>query len=321
MLKKLIFKSMALVLLLPTLSACTGVEKKLKVSLSDWPGYEYLWLAKENGYLEQFEFIEYTDLSEATLGYLRGEVDIAQLTTIDVAGICSRSESMCPTIILVINESLGGDKIMSKKLDKVDQLKGKKIGVSTNSFGPYVLARALENSNVDFTDVQLKPMQLPDMPLALQNGDVDAIALYPPYSEKARKIGAIEIFDSSQIPGEILDVLVVSPSVLINSPLKLSQLIVGWYKAHQDVLREPEKYIPLMARREGLTNEEFEQILLDLKFDVALDRQAELLSKDDSVDKNIQKVKMLLEQLSLIEVSQALPDVDNGPVIDAKSSL
>ena len=86
MLKKLIFKSMALVLLLPTLSACTGVEK-----LSDWPGYEYLWLAKENGYLEQFEFIEYTDLSEATLGYLRGEVDIAQLTTIDVAGICSRS--------------------------------------------------------------------------------------------------------------------------------------------------------------------------------------------------------------------------------------
>ena len=76
-----------------------------------------------------------------------------------------------------------------------------------------------------------------------------------------------------------------------------------------------------MARREGLTTEEFEQILLDLKFDVALDRQAELLSKDDSVDKNIQKVKMLLEQLSLIEVSQALPDVDNGPVIDAKSSL
>ena len=76
-----------------------------------------------------------------------------------------------------------------------------------------------------------------------------------------------------------------------------------------------------MARREGLTNEEFEQILLDLKFDVALDRQAELLSKDDSVDKNIQKVKMLLEQLSLIEVSQALPDVDNGPVIDAKVSL
>ena len=321
MLKTLAFKMLALSFLLPGLSSCAVTEQKLKVSLSDWPGYEYIWLAKENGYLERFELIEYTDLSEATLGYLSGEVDVAQLTTIDVAGICSRSQSMCPEIILVLNESLGGDKIMSKKLTSVEQLGGKIVGVSTNSFGPYVLARALENSGVDFTDVQLKPMQLPDMPQALERGEIDAVALYPPYSEKAREIGAVDIFDSSQIPGEILDVLVVSPKVISDRSAELSQLITGWYKAHQDALNNPEKYIPLMAKREGLDADEFQQILHELKFDVDLERQAELLAENGVLEKNTQKIKSLLEQLDLIADDGDLPAISNGFVIQANTKI
>ena len=65
MLKTLASKILALSFLLPGLSSCAVTEQKLKVSLSDWPGYEYIWLAKENGYLERFELIEDPDTSLA----------------------------------------------------------------------------------------------------------------------------------------------------------------------------------------------------------------------------------------------------------------
>ena len=54
-------------------------------------------------------------------------------------------------------------------------------------------------------------MLVSEMPRELSVGNVDAVVIYPPSSEKARSFGAKTIFDSSKIPGQILDVCAGSP--------------------------------------------------------------------------------------------------------------
>ena len=44
---------------------------------------------------------------------IRDRIDVVQLTTVDILDICSRQPDRCPVVVLVLNESLGGDQIRS----------------------------------------------------------------------------------------------------------------------------------------------------------------------------------------------------------------
>ena len=77
--------------------------------------------------------------------YLREEIDVVQLTTVDIIDICSRQQDRCPVVVLVLNESLGGGQIMTLRLNHLRDLSDRKIGVATSGFGPFVLEKALQS--------------------------------------------------------------------------------------------------------------------------------------------------------------------------------
>lgn len=294
------------------LAACDiNREPKLKISHSEWPGYEYLNLALSKGYVSNSTIVPLQDQSEVVRAYLREEIDVVQLTTVDILDICSRQPERCPVIVLILNESLGGDQVMSLSLNHLSDLADKRIGVAANSFGPFVLQKALESVDLTIDNVSIIPMLVSEMPGELSQGSVDAVVVYPPNSEKVRSYGAKTIFDSSEIPGQILDVLAVSPSVYASRKQDVSEIISGWFAAQQYVKDNPSEAVAQMASNQNLTPKELTDVLKGLAFHVTKKEQRELLSAGGPVVENLKDVQQVMTKLNLVRPQMSAPIISS----------
>jgi len=234
-----------------------------------------------------------------------------QLTTVDILDICSRQPERCPVIVLILNESLGGDQVMSLSLNHLSDLADKRIGVAANSFGPFVLQKAMESVDLTIDNVSIIPMLVSEMPGELSQGSVDAVVVYPPNSEKARSYGAKTIFDSSEIPGQILDVLAVSPSVYASRKQDVSEIISGWFAAQQYVKDNPSEAVAQMASKQNLTPKELTDVLKGLAFHVTEKEQRELLSAGGPVAENLQDVQQVMTKLNLVRPQMFSPIISS----------
>ena len=296
---------------LASASCAINHEAKLQISHSEWPGYEYINFAVSKGFVPNSVIVPLTDQSEVVRAYLREELDVVQLTTVDILDICSRQPERCPVVVLVLNESLGGDQVMSLSLNNLGDLSDKKIGVATSGFGPFVLQKALQSVDLSIDDVSIVPMLVSEMPRELSIGTVDAIVIYPPNSEKARSFGAKTIFDSSKIPGQILDVLAVSPSVYASRKKDVTKIISGWFKAHNYLTNNPSEAVAAMSATQGFTPNELTDVLKGLAFHVTGEQQRELLRVGGPVAQNLEAVQKVMVQLNLVAPQVSSPRVSS----------
>ena len=277
-------------ILLTGLIGCAKDSSALKVSHTPWPGYEIIKMATQNKYINNIEIVEFEDQADPPRAFSRGTIDIAQATGIEIANICRTTPKRCPVIILVIDQSTGGDQILSINSRSINDLKGKKIGVTTDTFGTYVLFQALKNSGITIDDVSLRPMPLEKMPNALGAGEVDAIVTYPPSSETARDFGAKTIYNSSTMPEAVLDYLIVSPEVYSSRKKDLELIVRGWLGFLKEFEANPNQHIDLVAEAEGISKEEYASLLQGIKFYSNATDQIALLSRDGLTSKNMSLV-------------------------------
>lgn len=305
--------------------ACSLQQEPLKVPVSNWPGYEYVYLASKLGLDRQegleIDPVQYPDPQSIVHAYLRGDLPIAQLTTVEAVDICARIPRRCPTVVLVLDESLGGDQVAARReLPSIAALRGQTVAVTFSTLGPYVLNRALQRSGLTFEDVRVRNMPLAEMPRALAKGEVQAAAFFPPFSEIAARSGTTRVlFDSSQIPGEIFDVLAVDPTYLSQNPAQITKLIRAWQAAHQAAQKDRGKAVALMATREGLTPAEFEQAEKGLRYFPLRDQQA-LLRPGGPLAVNLKEVQKVQQNLGLSVVGAQLPSTTSAYVSQALQS-
>ncbi len=312
-LKKHWFKAaVALAVVSPLIVSCIyNNSKVLRVSASQLPGHAFMQLGVDEGFISDVDIVPLKDQSEAFRDYLRGELDLIQLRTVEVLDICSRLPEKCPVIVLVLNESVGGDQIMSLKLDSVSDLSGKTVAVDTSIFGSFVIHKGLQKRNLSMDKISLSPMLVTAMPLALSRGEVDAVVLHSPASEKVRDIGGTTIFDSSELPGQILDVLAVDPVVFATRRKDLASIISGWFKTHQFASDHKSYAFSEMGSREGLSAAKFEQSLAGFSFYADEEKQKKMLGIRGAVENNLQYILQSGKEMNLLRVSTPLPKVSN----------
>ena len=292
--------------------ACSFQSEPLKVPVSNWPGYEYMFLASKLGLDRQqglqIDPVQYPDPQSIVHAYLRGDLPMAQLTTVEAVDICARIPRRCPTVVLVLDESLGGDQVaVRREVPSIAALRGKTVAVTFSTLGPYVLSRALQRNGLKFADVSVRNMPLAEMPQALANGEVQAAAFFPPFSELAARSGTTRVlFDSSQIPGEIFDVLAVDPTYLRDHEDQITRLIRAWQAAHQAAQKNRSKAVVVMAAREGLAPMEFEQAEKGLRYFPLREQQA-LLRSGGPLAANLRGVQKVQHDLGLSVAGAPLP--------------
>jgi len=303
-------------------TACAPQPPEVEVPVSQWPGYEFFVLAHHEGLDRaagiRIRPVEYPDPQDIVHAYLRGDVRIAPLTTVEVVDICARAPERCPAVVLVLDESIGADVVLARpKITSVADLRGRRVAVAFSTLGPFVLARALERSGVPLAAVTLRGMTLGAMGSALARGDVDAAVFYPPFSTQAERQQKLRrLFDSRAIPGQIFDVLAVEPAWLREHPTEAEALVRAWAQAHTHAALHPDVSHAVMAKREQLPLAEFRTTLAGLRF-FPLEQQGELLAAGGPIARNLAAVQRVQRQLGVLPPEGPLPAVTDGPVRQA----
>lgn len=272
---------LAAALLLGLLTACTKNESApLRVGINAWPGYEFLYLAQEKGFYREagvdVRLVEFASLSDCRRAYERGQIDAMGSTVIEVLQARDQS-ARSPQIVQIVDYSDGADVILAQpRITTGSGLRGARIGVELASLGVYLLARGLETSGLNLADVKTVSMDQTSMEEAFRNGELDAVVTYPPFSIKLlHESKARPVFSSSQISGEVLDVIAVEADVIARRPDDVARLLQAYNRAVEYAGQHQEEAHRIMAARERITPAEFKEALTDGIKIVAATEQAD----------------------------------------------
>ena len=258
MIKRRIFIYLSLGILAIAVTGCPQKPSSpLRVGTNLWPGYETLHLAKNLGYYDQenLKLVDYPSGTEEVRAYRNGEIEAAGLS-IDQALVLAATQGDVK-IIAVMDFSDGEDVILGKpEITNIKALKGKRVGVESTALGAYFLARALEKNGLSPKDVQIVSLELTEHERAYKEGKVDAVVTFGPARVKLLAAGAKLLFDSSQIPGEIVDTLVVRQSAIDNSAKGIQALVNGRFRALDYLTKNPQEAAARIAPRTQVTPEQ-----------------------------------------------------------------
>lgn len=248
-------KTVILLVLLQFVSGCISFEDtQLKVGTNIWPGYEPLYIAREKNYFlsEEIHLAEFTNTTDVMSAFEQGVIDAAAMT-LDEA-LLLRQKGLEVSIILIMDVSHGGDAIISQKnITEFKQLKNKSIGVEDNALGAYFLSRALDKWGFLPNDVKVISASINEHEKIFAEKKVDAIVTFEPIKTILVNKGGNILFDSTMIPGEIVDVFVVNKNVEISKKRQIEKLLDSWFKAINDIKNQPNQNALLMQGRLQLT--------------------------------------------------------------------
>ncbi|WP_221799627.1 putative urea ABC transporter substrate-binding protein [Oceanobacter mangrovi] len=176
------------------------------------------------------EVVQINDYVESINQFTAGEFDACVMTNMDALTIPAAS-GVDTTALIVGDFSNGNDAVILKQGSNIADLKGKPVNLVELSVSHYLLARGLESVGLSEKDVSVINTSDADMVAAYGTDDVDAVVTWNPLvSEIMSMPNAHKVFDSSQIPGEIIDATMVNTSVLNENPKFAKALAGAWYE-------------------------------------------------------------------------------------------
>lgn len=276
------------------LSGCHQKEDyKIRVALNSWPGYEPLVLAREMGFFDNnpFDIVRLHSNTDAVKALRSGILDIAALTMDEVLRLAQDTPDM--TVFLVLDISDGGDAIVAHKgITSMQELKGKRVGVEGGALGAYVLTRALEQTrSLELADLEIYPVRYKNHETAFEAGDVDAVVTFEPVKSRLVEQGGKVLFDSTQIPGEIVDVLVVRNAVASRYPQAMQTLVRGWFRALEYIHNNPKTAFAKMASYEKIGASLFEAGFRSMRFPTLAENRRLLAAGEPEIIEAVAKVK------------------------------
>lgn len=246
-----------LLFLLVSVSACEGEKAPIRVANHVWPGYEFLSLGQQLGYLPQQKvtLVESRSATECIQLLKQDRADAATLTLDEV--LLARSQGLDLTIILIMDISVGADQLITREaIDSLEQLKGKTVALEQTAVGKLLLAKASEKTGLSLEDFELLPATIDQHVGLWHEGKVDAIVTYEPAASIMLRNGGHVIFDSSQVPETIVDVLAVRTDLIEEHSVMLHLLVSGFFKAQKHFLTNPQDAAYRMSDRLNVPSRE-----------------------------------------------------------------
>lgn len=251
-----ILASVALLLLLA--GCMREPETALRIGTNVWIGSEPLYLARDLGRLDPdaVQLVEYPSASEVLRAFRNQAIDGMVISLDELFGLAA--DGFQPRIILVVDVSHGADVVVGRRgMRTMQDLKGKSVAVESSALGAFVLSRALAVNGMQASDVNVVHLESNEQPGAFEKDQVDGAVTFDPYRAQFLRAGAKTLFDSTQIPGEIVDVLAVRDSVFKRQPQAIHELLTGWFDAIDYMKRDPKDAARRMGVRQQTSGAQF----------------------------------------------------------------
>jgi NitT/TauT family transport system substrate-binding protein len=253
------------------LSACDLAKTPaapLRLGLNIWPGYAPFYAAaKRQLYTPtSIEITTFSSLYDADRAFTEKRIDAVGTTLFDALRMADEGTPL--KIVMFTDYSNGADGIVARRgITSLQELKGKRIATEIGAINHFILLAALDQAGLQETDIEVVNLSVEEGAKALTQGRVDAATLWEPFlSDQAKTDGATKLFTSAEIPGQVLDVLVVQQHIADQRPADVVNLIRGWEQALQLMKSQPQDVMPIMAEAMRTTPERLQGDLATLEF-------------------------------------------------------
>lgn len=303
---KTVILALFIILLAPSCSYFKPELSPIRIGINAWPGYEFLYLAKVKGLFEQdgldVQIVEFDSLSDGRRAYQRGNIDVLACTLIEHLQILNNSDRS-PRIGIVADFSNGADVAFAQpSVIEKKSIKGASVGLEIDSLGVYMLLRMLEREGLSLDDVTIKPMVQSVIKQSFCSKEIDIAITYPPASiGLARDCDGVNFFNSSEIPNEIIDIVVFDQKLIDKRSEEVEKITNIFFKAQDWAFENQAEAFAIMGEREGLTADEFSEALNDGLTIVKRADQAAFFANSGLLDSALakcDKVLRLTHQLS-----------------------
>jgi NitT/TauT family transport system substrate-binding protein len=260
-----VFRTLSSVLLASSLlfsSFIAHAETKDKFSVAwtiyaGWMPWDYAanagivkkWADK---YGIEIDVVQINDYVESINQYTAGQFDGCTMTNMDALTIPAAG-GVDSTALIVGDFSNGNDGIVLKGADKtLADIKGQNVNLVELSVSHYLLARALDTVKMTERDVSVVNTSDADLVGVFNTADVTSTVTWNPLlSEITAMPATSKVFDSSNIPGEIIDLMVVNTQTLADNPKFGKALTGAWYEIMAKMAMEDEAALTAMATASG----------------------------------------------------------------------
>ena len=177
------------------------------------------------------DVVQINDYVESINQYSAGQFDGCTMTNMDALTIPAAG-GIDSTALIIGDFSNGNDGVVLKGEGKtLADLKGMEVNLVELSVSHYLLARGLERAQLSERDLKVVNTSDADLVAAFATDGVQAVATWNPLlAEIEATPGVTKVFDSSQIPGEIIDLMVVNSDTLKDNPAFGKALTGAWYE-------------------------------------------------------------------------------------------
>ena len=216
-----------------------AAKKDFKVCWSIYVGWMPWGYIEESGIMDlhakkygiNVEIVQINDYVESINQYTAGEFDGCSMTNMDALSIPSAG-GVDTTALIIGDFSNGNDGVILKGKDTLADIKGQTVNLVELSVSHYLLARGLDTVGLKEADITVVNTSDADMVAAYTTPDVTAAVTWNPLlSEIEAFPDSKKVFDSSQIPGEIIDIMMVNTETLKDNPDFGKALVAAWYDA------------------------------------------------------------------------------------------
>lgn len=195
----------------------------LRIGISAYAGREYFILAYKKHFFEKagihVKIVEFGSLEDAQQAFEWRQIDGMVCSLVDAMVVRQKAGVIDPKIVLISSfhrQNFACHLMTKPNVRKLSELRGKRIGVEINSFGGYVLAKALESDGLSLKDVNIVPMDPTAAFTFLKHERVEGVIIYPPFSEQLKKKMELNsLYSTASWPKEMqLNVFLMSSKAL-----------------------------------------------------------------------------------------------------------
>ena len=251
---------LSLSFIISPLAAHAETKDKFSIALTIYAGWMPWDYADNAGIVKKWadkydieiDVVQINDYIESINQYTAGQFDGCTMTNMDALTIPAAG-GVDSTALIIGDFSNGNDGIVLKGSDKkLADIKGQRVNLVELSVSHYLLARALDSVEMSERDVTVVNTSDADLVGVFNASDVTSTVTWNPLLSEITAIpDTTKVFDSSDIPGEIIDLLVVNTETLEANPAFGKALTGAWYEIMAKMQAGDEEALTMMAEASG----------------------------------------------------------------------
>ena len=235
----------------------TESKKPIKIGLTVWPGYAYMFIADEKGMFKKngvdVEFVLSRDTPETTRLYFEGEIDGYANPLAEA--IVLNSEGKKTKVVFIIDYSDTGDVIVARPdINSIADLTNRTVSFEgVNTFSHLFVLVLLEKNGLSEGDVKFSNILAQDVPESIDKGIIDAGHTWEPAKTRALEKGYVIVGKAGDVPGIISDVLAFSSKIVEERPQDVKNVIKSMLEAREFYQVNKDEALEIMSRRMNMT--------------------------------------------------------------------